>query len=496
MDKSFDFLILGAGLGGLECAFILSKKGYKVGVLEKNEHIGGTLQNFKLGESTFSAGMHYLGSLDEGQLLHRLFRFFNILDKLKLKRMNPEVFDRFIIQEQQIDYPMGWEYFSSRMNAYFPAEKKAIKEYVSLMTKVSASQAIYNLQAPDGYDIRQNPYHYRSIYQEIKSLTSNRNLQHALTALNFVYAGDRETSSLYTHALINNYYIQSAYRLLGGSQQIATHLADNIKSQGGVIHTRKKVNSFIFQDHKLTGVETREGVRYTGKQIISNIHPAVTLEMVPEGKIRKSFRDRIASIPQTMSVFGLHLRLKPGRIPYVDHNVYYYANDDVWPVTTYKTDEWPSSFYLYTPAAEGQGAFADAMSIYTYMSFDEVSKWSSRQDRGEDYQEWKRSRAEKLIQLASKYLPGLKDAIHDYITATPLTYRDYIGTPEGAMYGTLRDYKNPMASYIFTRTKIPNLYFTGQNINLHGMLGVSISALLTCGEILGIDELMKEVTHA
>ncbi len=496
MDNSFDFLILGAGLGGLECAYILSKKGYKVGVLEKNEHIGGTLQNFKLGESTFSAGMHYLGSLDEGQLLHRLFRFFNILDKLKLKRMEPEVFDRFIIGERQIDYPMGWENFSSRMKTYFPGERKAIEAYVNLMKKVSASQAIYNLQAPDGYDIRQNPYHYRSIYREVKSLTSNRDLQNALTALNFVYAGDRETSSLYTHALINNYYIQSAYRLLGGSEQIATQLAGNIKSQGGEIHTRRKVSKLIFQSNELTGVETHEGERYEGKQIISNIHPAVTLEMVPEGKIRKSFRTRIASIPQTISVFGLHLRLKPGKIPYLDHNIYCYANDDVWPVTTYKKDEWPSSFYLYTPADENQGIFADAMSIYTYMSFDEVRKWSKGQKRGEDYQAWKRSKAEKLIQLASKYLPGLNDAILDYITATPLTYRDYIGTPEGAMYGTLRDYKDPMASYIFTRTKIPNLYFTGQNINLHGMLGVSISALLTCGEILGIDEIMKEVNHA
>ena len=74
--------------------------------------------------------MHYLGSLDEGQLLNKLFRYFNILEGLNLKRMDPQVFDRFIINEKQVDYPMGWNAFEEGMNSCFPNEKDAIREYI------------------------------------------------------------------------------------------------------------------------------------------------------------------------------------------------------------------------------------------------------------------------------------------------------------------------------------------------------------------------------
>jgi len=43
------------------------------------------------------------------------------------------------------------------------------------------------------------------------------------------------------------------------------------------------------------------------------------------------------------------------------------------------------------------------------------------------------------------------------------------------------------------KTKIPNFYFTGQNIDLHGVLGTTISAVLICSEILGLDYLLKKI---
>ena len=117
-------------------------------MLEKNKHIGGTLQNFELHGCTFSSGMHYLGSLEDGQVLNKLFRFFGILDKLHLKKMDDEVFDRFNIGGEIIDYPMGWNNFREKILSYFPHEKAAIDRYIQLINEVINSQAIYNLQEP------------------------------------------------------------------------------------------------------------------------------------------------------------------------------------------------------------------------------------------------------------------------------------------------------------------------------------------------------------
>ena len=92
--------------------------------------------------------------------------------------------------------------------------------------------------------------------------------------------------------------------------------------------------------------------------------------------------------------------------------------------------------------------------------------------------------------------PGFKDSIQSYYTATPLTVRDYIGTDDGSLYGITKDYREPMRTFISPRTKIANLYLTGQNLNLHGVLGVTVNAVMTCSQILGIDYMLEKIKNA
>ena len=51
------------------------KNGYDVTVLEQNARIGGCLQCFTRRGTKFETGMHFIGSCDEGQVLHRLLRY-------------------------------------------------------------------------------------------------------------------------------------------------------------------------------------------------------------------------------------------------------------------------------------------------------------------------------------------------------------------------------------------------------------------------------------
>jgi phytoene dehydrogenase-like protein len=74
----YDVVIIGSGLGGLQCAYILSQEGYNVCILEKNKQIGGSLQTFRRDNAVFDTGMHYIGSMDEGQVLNRFFRYFRL----------------------------------------------------------------------------------------------------------------------------------------------------------------------------------------------------------------------------------------------------------------------------------------------------------------------------------------------------------------------------------------------------------------------------------
>jgi all-trans-retinol 13,14-reductase len=153
---------------------------------------------------------------------------------------------------------------------------------------------------------------------------------------------------------------------------------------------------------------------------------------------------------------------------------------------------------LLTSANSKSDEWADSLILLAYMTYDEVKKWENTtvEKRGQEYLDFKKAKAETLINLVEQRFPHLKNCIETYYTSTPLTYRDYTATREGSLYGIERDCRDPLKSYVPSKTKVPNLYFTGQNINLHGAIGVAIGSMLTCGEFVGLNNLIKKIGDA
>ncbi|MCQ2370345.1 MAG: NAD(P)/FAD-dependent oxidoreductase, partial [Paludibacteraceae bacterium] len=121
----------------------------------------------------------------------------------------------------------------------------------------------------------------------------------------------------------------------------------------------------------------------------------------------------------------------------------------------------------------------------------EVEKWADKPmgKRGDDYVEFKNKKTEECLRMAEKWVPGLTaDAIDRIFTSTPLTYKLYTNTIDGSSYGIRKDFESPMTTVLTPRTPIKNLLLTGQNLNLHGVLGVSMTALFTCREIMPLTD--------
>jgi len=172
-------------------------------------------------------------------------------------------------------------------------------------------------------------------------------------------------------------------------------------------------------------------------------------------------------------------------------------------MANYSEENWPLGYAVFIPASSHSRKYAEGMTIFTYMKYDEVKPWehtfntvSVKNDRGETYEEFKKEKAEKLLDCVEEKFPGLRDHIHSYYTSTPLSYRDYIGSDDGSMYGIVKDYKDPYKTIIAARTKLPNLYLTGQNLNLHGILGATISSLVTCSVLLGNEDFVEKIRNA
>ena len=78
-----------------------------------------------------------------------------------------------------------------------------------------------------------------------------------------------------------------------------------------------------------------------------------------------------------------------------------------------------------------------------------------------------------------------------------MTYRDYIGNNDGSMYGYVNDVNShPLLSTISPKTTINNLLLTGQSLNMHGVLGVTIGAIVTASQIIGKKYLINNILES
>jgi all-trans-retinol 13,14-reductase len=300
------------------------------------------------------------------------------------------------------------------------------------------------------------------------------------------------------HALVNYSFIESSHRVVNGSAQIAKLLVESIQANGGTVMTRAEAQSFDFADNQISSVMLSNGEVIEGKNFISDIHPASTLAMIPDGYIRKVYRNRILQLENTVSSFSVYIVFKKNSFPYFNYNLYYYKNKEVWDSSIYVPGKPAENFLLLTPAVTTDDHWAESIVIMSYMHYDEVKQWENTRigKRGADYEAFKKQRSEQLIDLVEERLPGFRNHIHSYYSSSPLTYRDYTGSPQGSLYGVLKDCTDPLKSLISPRTKIPNLLLTGQNIILHGALGVTIAAVTTCSELLGLSYLVGKIKDA
>ncbi|RZJ72535.1 NAD(P)/FAD-dependent oxidoreductase [Flavobacterium sp.] len=492
MKKQYDVVIIGSGLAGLVCAVLLAKEGYKVCVLEKNNQFGGNLQTFVRDKTIFDTGIHYIGGLGEGENLNRLFSYLGIMDDLRLKQMDKNGFDMISFGDDLTEYPQaqGYEAFVSELSKFFPEERKNIANYCEKLQAACDSFPLYKLESEGSYDENMMRLNAKEV---IDSITENETLRAVLAGTNFLYAAIPEKSPFYLHALAVNSYIKSAHRCINGGSQITKQLIKQLKAHGGETFKYKEVIKFEVDETRVKSVKIKDGSEVEADIFISNIELKTMLDLVGQEHFRKVFYNRIQNLENTLSAFSVYIVFKPGSFEYINRNFYHFASaDDVWSAHEYSDETWPKSYLITFNATHHSETFADGMTILTYMKYDDVRHWENtfnttaeRHDRGESYEEFKIRKAEKLLSEVVKKFPNLRDCIQSVHTSSPLSYRDYIGSSGGNMYGYVKDAENPLLTMIPLKTKFENLYLTGQSVNTHGVVGVSLGAVRTCGEILG-----------
>ena len=466
----YDVVIIGSGLGGLVCGSLLAREGKKVLILERQAQPGGCMQSYQRGRLSFDTGLHYIGGLAEGQQLHSIFSHLGLM-KLPWVRLDADGFDRVTIGHQTFPMAEGYNHFARTLSEYFPKEKEGLRKYVELMRHLPSMEEIGPVNA----------------YGWMKSLFRDSLLINVLSGSAIKMELRRESLPLFTFAHGMSSYIGSSWRLRGGGHLIVNALVDDINRMGGKVVCHAEVNKLEEKDGRIVAARCSKGDVYEGDVFISDVHPQVTFGWLDESKVIKNmFRRRINAMENSTGILTVSLVLKKGVLPYFNHNKYYYRKPNVW---TFSEDVGGVGGVMVSCRVPEEGDYARQIDLMTPVSWKLFEAWEHTTvgHRGETYDMLKNHLADECIHLAERVVPELGSMVEKRYISTPLTYRDYTLSPCGSAYGVRKDCRNILMTTLSPRTSIPNLLLTGQSLMLHGVEGVTMTALQTCGELLGKD---------
>nr|MBF0221440.1 NAD(P)/FAD-dependent oxidoreductase [Desulfobulbaceae bacterium] len=482
-------LIIGSGIGGLSAAIILAKLGAEVTVLEKNQKPGGLMRSYRRDGLDCEVGVHYLGSLAPGQILRKFFDYLGVTDLIPVTRMGQEgIIDRYIFNSSGqnptlFDLPEGMDAFEDNLKQSFPAEANKISRIVEPIR-----QAARQLHALDLLYATQSDFSLldqaQPLGEILDDLQCSPGLRTVLAVPSCWIGVPLQDCPAYYHNMALASYISSSWRLNGSGADMADVLARRLQELGGKIITGAEIDKIHVASRVVSGLQLKSGEVLTAATVIGALHPKIVLNMLPEGAVKPSYRQRISNLIDTHGIFSVHVRLDADAHPEIPYNIFKLDTDQYGNVPDLR-------YYQIRKSAR---AGVNLLSILTSGKDELWAPWQNTKSgqRGSGYLAAKDGLARQLIYEAEELfgpLPGNK--ILD--TYTPLTMRDWVNSPGGSAYGVQRSASQMLATALLNRTSVQGLYLVGQNVMAPGIIGTIMGSFSTVKLIIGATEFKKAI---
>ena len=480
--KQHTVCVIGGGMSGLITGALLAKNGYQVTVLEKNHIIGGGLQSFRRGNAVFNTGLQAFCGYEQGCLLRQLFKYLAIEDKVTVKEIdNTEQHIVWTDKDHCYKLPKGIYNSFEYLIKSFPLEEDDLRKLYDSLTEIEGCMDYFNVRIEEPHPSLLK-YVHLDAEQFLKQYTNHPKIIKIFDSYCAHLGNVLNQQEALTFAFMICAKMQGYYRLVGESLSLAKCLAEIITQYGGKVLADSPVKYIhITEQKKVDYIVDTHNNTYSADYYISSITPRLMLDMTNEPIFRESTAERIQSFHSDYSEICLHIKLKKDTFPFI--------NSWIHIPSLFGFTNIPQYIYVFTPVNDNQDDFAKTMEIHVPYYYSEFQKWENTfvGQRGIDYQNNKEELAYEIIEYVNSYYPGISDAISELYIATPLTYRDYFGDPHGAIY-------SQAGLNIPIKTRVSNLFMTGQAVFHHFLMGSAIVSVKTTETILGksiIEEIAK-----
>lgn len=476
-ENGYDAIIVGSGIAGLTCGALLSKRGYKVLVLEQHYQVGGFCSSFQRRGFVFNTGVENVSGLwEKGPITY-------LLKELRLKKDNLFVKNRmrYIFQGKEIN-ANKLEEFMKVLSELFPEERENIYAFFYEAKKAYEEcykeAEVYGIPLPAELIVkvfgerklldypREHPNFYnwmnKTYKQKLDEYFSKDNLKTLLCAL-LGYIGTKADKTAASSALtaVVSYYIHGGYFPRGGAQNFANVLREVIESYGGKVLLKHRVDEILVEDGEVKGLKVGNKV-FRSPIVVANADAKTTfLELVREENLDKEFVEYIKSLKMSPSCFmvSLGVDMDLSGYPTLINNL-----DEGYSIAINSNAD--SSL-----APKGKAS----ITILTDASYYDFPERGTKA-----YLEKKKEFTETLIKKAEKVISNLSKHILVQDVATPKTFERYTSMPEGAIYAFDQSV-NTKRPYF--KTPIKGLYLA----NASTFPGGGIEAVVISGTICAND---------
>lgn len=482
------FVVVGAGVAGMTAALLLARRGERVVLVEAAPHCAPLIRGFRRHGILFDTGFHYAGGLGSGEPLERMLIHLGLRPALTILPFAEKGFDRCRLRGEpdEFVFPVGEDRLAAALGQRFPREQAGI---VSFLQQVAAGWQAFpylNLEAPVAgapLELLDAP----SLQQVLDATVADPRLRGLLSLHCLLHGAAADEIPFALHACVAGPYYRSTHGIVGGGAALAKAFETQLAAAGVELRLGTAVTGIdCSASGRIRGVRLQDGDTISCRGCVATIHPRLLLSLVPDGVLRPAYRKRLERLEESAGGLVAFARTRVP-LPQLQHSNLFLLHNASGAGRL--VAEAPTVGPLYLAAApDGAAGFQ----LISPLALNEVAVWQEMRngERPEEYRVFKVDLLARLQARLREEAPEIEAEIIDLVGATPLTYRDYVTTPCGSLYGVKHrvGQVNPQPS-----TRIEGLWLAGQATAAPGVLGAMLSSYLACGTIFGHEPLREEL---
>jgi prolycopene isomerase len=462
IDRSWDVIVIGSGLGGLTAATRLARSGLRVLVLEQHVYAGGYAHHFlRKVKGTkivydFDVALHQTGDLTPGRGMHGILTDLGVLERIKLNQF--DIAYRTVGPDHDLQVPAAAKDYESLLVDTFPEHAGGLRDLFATMAKIDTREA-------GGLSAEAMATMSLTLQEFIEQHVKDERVAAIFSTL-WGYIGMVPSRvSAFMYALMwNTYHLGGCFYIQGGGQSLSDAFVDIIEENGGQVLLRTEVSKIISEGGRVVGVETPKQGRFRAPCVVSNAAAPVTFnELLDRPDLVQADRAVGESLPIACSIHQAYIGMRgdAAELGLADRGAFYgrsYDFDAEWEAME-RGDYHSQGWLVGNHNLADPGHAPAGRSIIHVSLMADGRLWTGLEEA--DYRERKRELEEFLIDRLVEQIPDARERIELCETGTPHTMARYSRNPLGSIYGYAF---TPESHSVFRpqpRTSLPGLYLAG-----------------------------------